>query len=333
MSARALRRHAALLTALSTEGRRVRLLAETTALRVFHTARAQENRARAHGPRTPSIRFVGWGSPMKCYFITVLVVLSAAFQGCGPVAPDIVLVVMDTVRPDHLSCYGYERDTSPNLSALAESSAVWTNAYSTSCWTAPAHASMFTGLYPVAHRCTQENPDLQPALVSLAEILSDHGYVTIGITENGVLHRESNFSQGFDEYYETWVENTVGSDEETTLGLFSEALGRRVGKQPMFIFINLIAAHVPYEPPQRFLTRLDSGSRQPRCSGEVWKDLLLGRVSLSHEEVACIEAHYDAEIMFVDHVVGRMVGELKSRGRWENTVFVATSDHGENLGD
>jgi len=88
----------------------------------------------------------------------------------------IILIVMDTVRQDRLSCYGYSRDTSPNLRKLSETSRVYDKAYSTSGWTAPAHASLFTGLFPIAHGTTQENWTMDEKLATLAEVLSAVGY-------------------------------------------------------------------------------------------------------------------------------------------------------------
>jgi arylsulfatase A-like enzyme len=247
--------------------------------------------------------------------------------------PNIVLVVMDTVRQDHLSCYGYDRATSPNVSELTKTSTVYSNAYSTSCWTAPAHASLFTGLFPVAHRSTQENPDLQPELVTLAEILNKEGYQTFGITENGVLHHASNFCQGFDEYYETWILEDDYGDENPACAIFAQLLRKRDRSNPFFVFVNLIAAHAPYEPPTAFFAKVSTGLPRPECSGESWRDYFLGRIDHSADDFACIQDHYDAEVMYVDDLVGRMMSEVKSAGLWENTVFIATSDHGENLGD
>jgi len=103
--------------------------------------------------------------------------------------PNIVLIVMDTTRRDHLSCYGYERNTTPNLSKLAKSSRVYYKAYSNSGWTAPAHTSLFTGLFPIAHKVTQENPVTSSDLTTLAEILSDVGYKTVGLVGNCYVGR------------------------------------------------------------------------------------------------------------------------------------------------
>src|SRR5688572_485714 len=120
--------------------------------------------------------------------------------------PNVLLIVLDTTRRDRLSLYGYARETSPCLAALAREAAVFTQAYSTSSWTSSAHASLFTGLYPAAHHVTQEAWSMPEQLFTLAEAFSICGYRTAGIVGNPMVGRALGFSQGFQSFLETWRE-------------------------------------------------------------------------------------------------------------------------------
>jgi hypothetical protein len=113
--------------------------------------------------------------------------------------PNVVLIVMDTTRADHLSLYGYDRDTTPYLASLAEEAIRFDHAYATSPWTVSSHASLFTGLLPVTHQATQENLRLDSELDTLAELLGGAGYETAAFTNNMWISKFTDLSRGFDE--------------------------------------------------------------------------------------------------------------------------------------
>lgn len=246
--------------------------------------------------------------------------------------PNVVMIVMDTARQDHLSCYGYSRDTTPNLSTLKKNARTYYNAYSTTCWTAPSHASLFTGLFPVAHKTTQENWAMAGSLVTLAEALSEHGYQTYGIIENAMLASAGGYGQGFSKYHETWRYKKDPGGENIALYLFKRKLDKLEAGKPFFIFVNLIEPHNPYDSSRQFYGRFVS---DPSISleGNMWPQYSLGLRQFTEAELRHLNEMYDAELLFVDYVVGRMVDELEARGHWDNTVFIVTSDHGENIGD
>jgi len=116
--------------------------------------------------------------------------------------PNLIMIVLDTVRSDHLSLYGYGRETTPFLDQLAEQSLVFDNAYSASPWTLSSHATFFTGLWPSEHNCTYENLRLDPQYTTLAETLESDGYFTIGWSNNPLLNYASGLTQGFDRFVE-----------------------------------------------------------------------------------------------------------------------------------
>ncbi len=261
--------------------------------------------------------------------------------------PNVMIIVMDTVRQDHLSIYGHKRDTTPRLRQLVKSSRTYYNAYSTSGWTPPAHASLFTGLYPIAHKTTQENWAMSNQLTTLAEIFSAQGYETIGIAENGMLNKKNNFNQGFSIYYEAWKEHRkkqksfkvralkklgIQSNQNIAFNLFKKSFKEINKEKPFFMFVNFMEPHSPYDSSQQFRSQFLSNKSLKVYSNKL-KDYLLGKINFSHDELKHLNELYDAEILYVDYWIGEMIDELKERNAWDNTIFIVTSDHGENIGD
>ncbi|MFH1689168.1 MAG: sulfatase [Candidatus Eisenbacteria bacterium] len=251
--------------------------------------------------------------------------------GTRDVPWNIVVIVMDTARQDRLSCYGYERETSPRLTRLAESATVYLNAYSTSSWTAPGHASLFTGLHSVSHGVTQENWNMSEDLITFAEVLAERGYRTVGVVENPMLVSDRGYAQGFSEYYESWHTGSWGRSGRA-VDDFPKALDGGAPGQPFLIFVNLIAPHSPYNSSRQFR---DSFVTRPeiRVDRNFWREYYTGRRSFSQDELQHLNELYDAELLYTDHLVGEMIDELVARNLWDDTVLMVTSDHGENIGD
>lgn len=251
--------------------------------------------------------------------------------------PDIVLVTLDTTRADRLGLYGYPRPTSPNLDRLAEESLVFERAVSTSSWTLPAHASMFTGRIPSSHGARTdpegdlllsdglEEEGLPPYRAStlsdaeqtLAERLSDAGYATLGVAGGPWLKRVFGLAAGFEGYDESGVTTWHGArgDHVTDAAL---ALLDEVGEEPVFLFVNYFDPHTPYDPP--------------------WRDRLavLGKPLASLREgmgPTLLRSAYDGEIRAMDRQLGRLLEGLRARGRYAESLVVVTADHGELFGE
>lgn len=191
-------------------------------------------------------------------------------------APNVVLVVMDTVRADHLSAYGYHRPTSPVFSRLAQNALLFTAAYSTSSWSLPAHASLMTGLYPYEHKA--DPYPLRPEFTTLAEFLSSRGYATSSFVGNTIwCTHASGLAQGFvhhEDYFGNlpdMISRTAYSQKsmEPFLEAFriyrpvarkrAEEISRsalrwidRRPSRPFFLFINYFDAHEPVFPPRPY---------------------------------------------------------------------------------
>jgi len=256
--------------------------------------------------------------------------LTSACGGPSKDLPNVMIVVMDTARQDHLGLYGYEKPTSPNLELLASESTDYANAYTPGGWTIPAHASLFTGLYSVAHQTTQEDWRMPDNLTTLAEVFKATRYKTIAIIENPMLNTQNNFQQGFEQYKEAW--RLEGQEGLKALSVFKKSLSAPRGRKPLFLFVNLVGPHSPYDSSGQFRDRFVS-DLSINIEDNMWREYFLGDKDFSEGEIRHLVELYDSELLMADHVVGEMVKELKDGGLWENTVFIVTSDHGENIGD
>ncbi|MFN7954619.1 MAG: sulfatase [bacterium] len=266
--------------------------------------------------------------------------------------PNVVVIVLDTARPDHMSLYGYPHPTTPVLNELSREGVVFDRAYSTSSWTLPSHASLFTGLYPSEHGATGEHFWLDDRFATLAEQMRALGYRTWAASGNAMVGSISNLDRGFERFFESWRGSTWTmlslpralarlADIEPDEG--ARDATRRVtwwiqrdgAESPYFLFVNLIEAHAPYEPPEPYRSRLLEGRRAPSVDiyGNRFLDYMLGLTSVGDEELDSIRRLYDGELAYVDHRVGEIVAALRASGSWDRTLLVITADHGESLGE
>jgi arylsulfatase A-like enzyme len=245
-------------------------------------------------------------------------------------SPNIVLIVMDTARHDHCSFHGYEKKTTPILEELSKNSTIFHDAYTPAGWTSPAHASLFTGLFPISHGVSQENWICGDDLTTLAEILRDRGYETVGIVENPVLASPNNFDQGFQMYHETW--KIKKKNQNTACEIFKEFVPNRNKNKPFFVFFNFIEPHSPYNSSGPFYDTFISDP-SIKLEHNMWIEYFLNKVNFSNSQIKHLFELYDAEILYTDYLIGQVIYTLKNYDLWNDTVFIVTSDHGENIGD
>jgi arylsulfatase A-like enzyme len=280
--------------------------------------------------------------------------------------PSIILISLDTVRADHTSPYGYDRDTTPSLRRLSAESTLYRNAISTASWTAPSHASIFTGMYTLRHGVRYNLPNntlgsLPGAVPTLAEVLAHQGYRTAGVVANyGFLSDSLGFGRGFDFYRLAmpWMvfeqsrypsvlrgvrhrllppveKELVYVNGETMTGAALEVLDPLAGSQPFFLFLNYMDAHWPYAPPEPFRSRFGAPSRN-MSSHDYYQ--LVGTV-LSRERIITdaerrdLMAAYDGAIASLDQQLGLLFDALRRAGVYEHTLIIVTSDHGEAFGE
>ncbi len=252
--------------------------------------------------------------------------------GCGgaseraPERQNLLLISIDTLRADHLGCYGYERDTSPNLDRLAREGVVFEHAYSTAAWTLPSHASLFTGLYPSEHGVVSTRHRLPDAQTLLPEVLAGLGYRSAGIVSTvPYLRRAYGFRQGWENYDDRSLYTKTRQWQKLSLSaeLYKGTLQQldRLGKGPFFLFVHDYDVHSRYLPPPPFDRRFGPPpSPAPPPKNETWqaqRDRLVPQ--------------YDGEIAWVDSWIGKLVDELRRRDLLERTVVAVVSDHGEEF--
>ena len=263
--------------------------------------------------------------------------------------PDIVVIVLDTARPDYLSVYGHPRPTTPFLETFAKTGVRYDRAYSTSSWTLPAHASLFTGMPPEVHQAQQKNPKLGPELPVLAERLGKGGYQTIAVSNNAWVAKHTGLARGFDVFQERrdTVEGAQGgaTGGHPTVQAISRWLDEeRDPKKPYFLFVNLIEPHMPYRPPfeaaEPFIAPRDAwlASMQaffpPGQSPAFTTNRHYSKKKpLADEEWARLRALYEGELRATDAVVQQIVARIDQASDPKNTLVFLLSDHGENLGD
>jgi len=258
----------------------------------------------------------------------------------------IVLIVVDTFRSDHLSCYGYKRKTSPNLDALAADGTVFRKFYSQCHWTIPAFTTIFTGLYPINHKLTWMNalgeiaraPDqLADEIPLLPEILLDAGYTTAAVDNLiNFHHYPGHFVRGYEYYL-----NPAGKSGHGGASMLAERVTRMVlpwikdhAGEDFFLHVHYWDPHLPFNQPAPYDTMF---------TGQSDEEGLETKTAVTGEKyVACCGLHrdltddnrrhvamYDGEIAYVDSHIGKLLDLLKELGIYDDTLVVVTGDHGE----
>jgi len=258
--------------------------------------------------------------------------------------PNIVLIVVDSLRADHVSAYGYERSTTPNLDQLmAAQGVLFKQAISTSSWTCPSNAALMSGQMPstLNSTWTTNANALSRSAHTLAEYLKEAGYYTAGFVNNACVHGRFGFSQGFDVYDDILVNrpgihnnNKARANEmnNRTLHWLQENWQStwRVD-QPLFLFIYYMDPHLWYNPLPPFDTLYDpdyAGPITPAVFG-IGKDAMSGKLVIDERDNQHIQALYDGEITYWDTFFKPLMDSLETMGVLDNTLVIVTADHGE----
>jgi len=321
--------------------------------------------------------------------------------------PDVMLIILDTLRADRLSCYGYHRRTTPNIDAFARQGTLFERAISPAQWTIPAHASILTGEYPTTHMTTQIFDRHSREQRTLAEMLHEIGYQTVGFCNNPLLGVVDNeLDRGFDEFYNyagtiperppvgesrprayqrlaqrlgrfarrivnpiqdavarnrvllsialhPWIRplwhrlinfkgNTLQSLRDLTGYLHTR---RRRSNEPggntcpLFVMLNLMETHLPYEPPRRFVRRFAPYMQRDRQARnfmrsynmEHYRWMLPLKEPLPERYARVLSDMYDAEVAYEDHLLRHLINYLNHPDVYDNTLVIITADHGEGL--
>ena len=269
--------------------------------------------------------------------------------------PNVIVIVVDTLRADHLSSYGYERDTTPFMDSLAAEGVRFENAISPSSWTQPSHASMLTGRYTYEHQA--ETTPLDDTYPTIGEVMQANGYRTGGFSANtlfftrrqghgrGFLHFEDNYQSVPDAFFNSSLYGFIFDFYGLRKALNYEGVPTRVlasdinnavldwvdkDDQPFFVFMNYFDVHDPYTPPEPYRSKYTSAAD---AGGLINGFMERYSPSLTPEQLQSEIDAYDGSISYVDDQIKTLFAELEARGLLDNTIVIVTSDHGESLGE
>jgi arylsulfatase A-like enzyme len=294
-------------------------------------------------------------------FLTILCAIFSGYwiwnvmAGRAVERSNLLLITLDTCRKDHLSVYGYGRDTSPGLVSLAGDGFAFENVFTVATNSLPSHATMMTGLYPFQHGAITNGAKLDLAVPTLAEFLVDRGYNTAGFVGYYALGAESGLNQGFEDFQFNKVESHNHDKKELKDDVkgFVAALnwirdwqegnktieGKKAGKKSnFFVWLHVQNIHGSYDPPPPYDSLFMKISKPGQLSGfpegfraycandltDAWRS---GVLPEKYQKEAT--ALYDGEIRLADDYLSKIFSYLKESGLYEKTLIVATADHGE----
>lgn len=245
----------------------------------------------------------------------------------------VLLITVDNLRPDRMSLYGHERDTTSYLNKFAEQSAVFDNAFSTSAWTAPGMVSIFTGYYPPVHAQHGRFSFYDEEMTAAFRILAEQGYEILGQGINGPSH------QGFG------FQKHLGPRSKRDLEDFIEQ--RIDNETPFFAWAHIKDVHLPYAPSEKNATRFGATGNNSKAIEAVKKHRMIlrhpervdiefkhaGKVEFSEEDIPIVQALYDGEVADIDERLRRNLERMRETGLLDHTVVIISADHGEELFD
>ena len=264
-------------------------------------------------------------------------------------APNVLVIIWDTVRALSTSVHGYHRETTPELASLAARGTVFDRAFATSSWSLPSHGSIFTGRYPPDMTVGFRAP-LDDTHPTIAEVMAGKGYATAGVTANLFYgSRDYGIARGFTWYDERpalnwrvvthtwWLSRFILRKVRERRGVYQQILRRhagdvndaflswvdRRGERPFFAVLNHFDAHEPYRPPAPFHTSYASPAARYWGADDA--------TELTPDVLRQLRDSYDGSIRYMDHELGRLLGELNRRGLLDSTIVIVTADHGEEF--
>ena len=258
----------------------------------------------------------------------------------GPRPLNLIVILVDTLRADHLGYHGYSQATSPRLDSLAEDSVVFLRHTGHASRTGPSVATLFTGLHARSHGVV--NPlshfdakgTLDASRLTLAEILSDEGYRCAGFAANSNISARFGFSQGFGFFQLLRWEKAEGLTR-TALAWIEEWVAEDEPRPPFFLYLHYVDPHSPYEAPAALVNKFVSPDYRGRITGSHSQldEIIAGKLQLDDADLGQLRALYDAEIRYLDSQIGVLLIDLEVKGLLDESLIVFVSDHGEELLD
>jgi arylsulfatase A-like enzyme len=257
----------------------------------------------------------------------------ASLRPPAPSRPrNVILYLVDTLRADHLGCYGYGRPVSPRVDAFAREAALFRHTVAQSSWTRPSTTTILTGLLPRTHGIYGHRDSLAPEAVTLAERLRERGYRTAGFVTNPNVARNFGLDQGFETYRLLGARHSAATDVNDRAAEWLDTV--RTQDAPFFLYLHTMEPHAPYAPPLPFRQRFAPGVQDENLTRmRIVERLEKGEIPATPEMRQALQDLYDAEIAANDAAFGALIDLLVRRGLWEDTVIVFVSDHGEEFLD
>ncbi len=275
--------------------------------------------------------------------------------------PNVILISIDTLRADHLSCYGYHRETTPNIDKIASDGTIFRRNYSTGVWTPPGHASMLTGLYVSEHGVYGENR-LNRSIPTIAETLKAHGYQTAGFVNNSQVGELVGFEKGHDTFVEVWkgvkpksllkkvftrtgkvIREKFGYEDlgaNRTNKLYGEWMKENYNHEtPFYVFLHYAEPHNPLNPPRPYKNKYIDRSSDNLDIGKIKKVAFnplicfVEDLNLNQDEIEYLKSLYDGEIGYIDSKIAEVIRMLKENNCYDDTMIIITADHGEHFGE
>lgn len=271
-------------------------------------------------------------------FFLMVSVVSPSFSASQP---NVILITIDTLRADHLGCYGYKENTSPNLDRFASEGMLFKRCYAQASETAASLTSLLTGHYPHETTVTKNEIPLPLQLTTMAEYLKKEGYTTGAIVANYVLRKRNRFDQGFDFYDDSFPDTvpTRKTAEKNALSVTAAAtqwLDKNASKK-FFLWLHYMDPHGPYTPPAPYKDQFFWDKAEPDlafCPNEKGKGGIPTYQRLGdNKKRSFYVAQYDGEIAYLDNALGSLLKTIEQKGLLENSIVVITADHGEEMGE
>lgn len=255
--------------------------------------------------------------------------------------PGIILITIDALRPDHLGCYGYERNTSPNIDSLSRQGVLFTQAISQSSHTAPSNSSLITSSYVQDHRVEDWGYQISRRVMFLPKVLSWKGYTTAFISNQYVLPLINGFLNGFGTF--KMMRRDIKEAKKHNAWVTDQAIDwlRHNSGKKFFLWVYYLGVHGPYAPPAPFDTMFlhDAYSKEREIPvAENDEQFVVNRIPGyvargGITDTGYYISLYDGEIRAVDHEIGRLISEIRALQLDKRTIVVLTADHGEGMGE
>ena len=260
----------------------------------------------------------------------------------GEGKPNVILIIVDTLRSDHLGCYGYFRNTTPFMDSLAQQGVRYENVTAGEPWTLPSMATIFTGLLPLEHNARRRGDSyygIDRSAVTLTEYMNSAGYTTAAFFNVIFMNADFGFHQGFDHFdcYSSLGSSSDRNAEQTVDAVFNW-IDEDYDGGPLFLSVHFYDPHLTYSPPDPFADLWRDTSYSGDFNGnwgqrETVVNVNRGVINLEPEDLFNLEALYDGEVAYTDREIGRLLTGLRERGITDGTLVILTADHGEEFMD